>query len=82
MQLNRLSFYQPPAPCKATDRIFSDSFYMTLCNAMGYSCSIFPVTFVDSAIDHPDLPHQFYNHEDEDIYQLYSPNIFAGCPAG
>lgn len=48
----------------------SDSFYTTLCNAMDYTTSVFPVTHVDSARDVPHEPHDFYNHEDEAIYRL------------
>ena len=48
----------------------SDSFYTTLCNAMDYACTVFPVTFVDLEKDTPRPPHDFYNHEDEAIYKL------------
>lgn len=47
-----------------------DSFYTTLCNALDYSCSVFPVTFVDPEVDDPHPPHRFYNHEDEHIYSF------------
>jgi hypothetical protein len=47
-----------------------DSFYTTLCNAMDYTTSVFTVTHVDSKVDLPAEPHEFYNHEDEAIYKL------------
>jgi len=37
---------------------------------MDYTTSVFPVTFVDSELDKPHSPHDFYNYEDEAIYQL------------
>ncbi|KAK7048484.1 general amidase [Favolaschia claudopus] len=58
----------------------TDSFYTTLCNALDYSCSVFPVTFVDPEVDDPHPPHRFYNHEDEHIYKLYNSDLFPGCP--
>ncbi|KAF5369049.1 hypothetical protein D9758_002948 [Tetrapyrgos nigripes] len=60
----------------------TDSFYTTLCNAMDYTTSVFPVTFVDSKLDDPHPPHEFYNHEDEAIYKLYDSKLFDGCPVG
>ncbi|KAH0581238.1 hypothetical protein H2248_012353 [Termitomyces sp. 'cryptogamus'] len=60
----------------------TDSFYTTLCNALDYACCVFPVTYVDSKLDLPQLPHKFHNHEDEAIYRLYSTDIFSGCPVG
>ncbi|KAG6818672.1 hypothetical protein H0H93_002931 [Arthromyces matolae] len=60
----------------------TDSFYTTLCNALDLACCVFPVTFVDPKLDEPRTPHAFYNHEDEAIYQLYSTDIFSGCPVG
>ncbi|KAJ7259576.1 general amidase [Mycena haematopus] len=58
----------------------TDSFYTTLCNALDYACTVFPVTIVDSDIDDPHPPHRFYNHEDEHIYKLYNSELFPGCP--
>ncbi|KAJ7675696.1 general amidase [Mycena polygramma] len=58
----------------------TDSFYTTLCNALDYACSVFPVTVVDPEIDDPHPPHRFYNHEDEHIYKLYNSELFPGCP--
>ncbi|KAJ6621894.1 general amidase [Mycena sp. CBHHK59/15] len=60
----------------------TDSFYTTLCNALDYACSVFPVTFVVPEIDDPHPPHRFYNHEDEHIYKLYNSDLFPGCPVG
>ncbi|KAF5311010.1 hypothetical protein D9619_007734 [Psilocybe cf. subviscida] len=60
----------------------TDSFYTTLCNAMDYTTSVFTVTYVDSKLDLPVEPHEFYNHEDEAIYKLYKTDIFDGCPVG
>ncbi|KAF8906245.1 amidase signature domain-containing protein [Gymnopilus junonius] len=60
----------------------TDSFYTTLCNAMDYTASAFPVTFVDPKLDVPFEPHNFYNHEDKAIYQLYESHLFDGCPVG
>ncbi|KAF9479766.1 amidase [Pholiota conissans] len=60
----------------------TDSFYTTLCNAMDYTTSVFPVTYVDPLLDLPHEPHQFYNEEDEAIYKLYQTDLFAGCPVG
>ncbi|KAH7929984.1 amidase [Leucogyrophana mollusca] len=57
-----------------------DSFYTTLGNAMDYACSVFPVTFVDPALDVPQPPHEFHNHEDEAFYKLYHPDLFPGLP--
>lgn len=37
---------------------------------MDYSCTMFPVTYVDAELDQPYPPHDFYNHEDEAIYNL------------
>ncbi|KAG5641538.1 hypothetical protein DXG03_004797 [Asterophora parasitica] len=53
----------------------TDSFYTTLCNAMDYTTSVFPVTFVDAALDKPQPPHEFYNHEDEAIFNLCAPRF-------
>ncbi|KAH9479411.1 Acetamidase [Psilocybe cubensis] len=60
----------------------TDSFYTTLCNAMDYTTSVFPVTRVDPKVDIPKEPHEFYNHEDEAIYKLYRTDLFDGCPVG
>ncbi|PPQ76253.1 hypothetical protein CVT26_008288 [Gymnopilus dilepis] len=60
----------------------TDSFYTTLCNAMDYTTSAFPVTFVDPTLDVPHEPHEFYNHEDKAIYELYESHLFDGCPVG
>ncbi|KJA17602.1 hypothetical protein HYPSUDRAFT_46228 [Hypholoma sublateritium FD-334 SS-4] len=60
----------------------TDSFYTTLCNALDYTASVFPVTHVDPARDVPHEPHAFYNHEDEAVYRLYNTDLFAGCPVG
>ena len=48
----------------------SDSFYTTLCNALDYTTSVFPVTHVNATLDVAHEPHEFYNHEDEAIYRL------------
>lgn len=48
----------------------SDSFYTTLCNAMDYATSVFPVTYVDPELDQSHPPHEFHNHEDEAIYEM------------
>lgn len=37
---------------------------------MDYTTSVFTVTYVDSKLDLPVEPHEFYNHEDEAIYKL------------
>ena len=37
---------------------------------MDYSCTMFPVTYVDAELDQPHPPHEFHNHEDEAIYKL------------
>jgi len=60
----------------------TDSFYTTLCNAMDYACTVFPVTFVSSELDASQPPHVFHNHEDEAIYKLYDPELFPGTPVG
>ncbi|KII87664.1 hypothetical protein PLICRDRAFT_699214 [Plicaturopsis crispa FD-325 SS-3] len=60
----------------------TDAFYTTLCNAMDYTTSVFPVTFVDPKLDQPHPPHDFHNHEDEAIYKLYAPELFPGIPVG
>jgi len=60
----------------------TDSFYTTLCNALDYTVSVFPVTHVDPKLDLPHEPHPFYNHEDEAIYKLYQTDLFDGCPVG
>lgn len=81
-----------------TSKNLRDSFYTTLCNALDYTTSAFPVTFVDHT-DVPHEPHEFYNHEDEAIYKLCrsqdffqqirilsipvdKTDIFQGCPVG
>jgi hypothetical protein len=46
-----------------------DCFYTTLCNALDYTSSGFPVTFVDPEVDRPYPPHKFHNHEDEAIFK-------------
>ncbi|CAK5269907.1 unnamed protein product, partial [Mycena citricolor] len=60
----------------------TDSFYTTLCNALDYACSVFPVTFVDPELDDPHPPHEFYNEEDAHIFNLYAADMFPGCPIG
>lgn len=68
----------PIAQTHGTDTIAlssSDAFYTTLCNAMDYTTSVFPVTFVDPKLDQPHPPHDFHNHEDEAIYKLCMPRI-------
>ncbi|KAL0959790.1 hypothetical protein HGRIS_011476 [Hohenbuehelia grisea] len=60
----------------------TDSFYCTFCNAMDYACSAFPVTYVDPIVDLQHPSHEFYNHEDEAIYKMYDPAVFAGAPVG
>jgi amidase len=55
---------------KTNDISSRDSFYTTLCNAMDYTTSVFPVTHVDPQLDVPLEPHSFYNHEDEAIFKL------------
>ncbi|KAJ3501673.1 hypothetical protein NLJ89_g9232 [Agrocybe chaxingu] len=60
----------------------TDSFYTTLCNALDYTTSAFPVTHVDPELDRPHEPHEFYNDEDKYIYKLYNTDLFAGCPVG
>ncbi|KAF8219701.1 hypothetical protein L208DRAFT_1448621, partial [Tricholoma matsutake] len=47
---------------------------------MDYASAVFPVTFVDPNVDQPHSPHKFYNHEDEAIFNHYSPELLAGCP--
>jgi amidase len=70
------------AYCAVPHGLNTDSFYTTLCNAMDYSTSVFPVTFADSKIDVKVPPHKFHNHEDEEIYRLYDPELFNGLPVG
>ncbi|CCM03702.1 uncharacterized protein FIBRA_05848 [Fibroporia radiculosa] len=60
----------------------SDAFYTTLCNALDYTSSVFPVTFADAELDKAQPPHQFRNHEDEAIYKLYDAQLFHGLPVG
>ncbi|KAF8158983.1 amidase signature domain-containing protein, partial [Mycena galopus ATCC 62051] len=45
----------------------TDSFYTTLCNALDYACSVFPVTVVDPEVDDPHPPH-------------HNSDLFPGCP--
>ncbi|KAF8996912.1 amidase signature domain-containing protein [Cyathus striatus] len=59
-----------------------DAFYTTLCNALDYTTSVFPVTHVDPSLDVPHEPHEFYNYEDELIFKLYNTDLFKGCPVG
>ncbi|KAF7314350.1 General amidase [Mycena kentingensis (nom. inval.)] len=58
----------------------SDSFYTTLCNALDLTCTVFPVTVVDPTLDNVHPAHEFHNHEDEHIYNLYEADRFPGCP--
>lgn len=37
---------------------------------MDYTSCCFPVTSVDLDLDLPDAPHDFYNHEDKELYEL------------
>ncbi|KAL4244286.1 amidase family protein [Abortiporus biennis] len=60
----------------------SDAFYTTLCNALDYATSVFPVTTVDKNLDQVVPPHQFRNHEDEAVYKFYDPELFHGLPVG
>ncbi|PPR01516.1 hypothetical protein CVT24_001886 [Panaeolus cyanescens] len=60
----------------------TDSFYTTMCNALDYTTSVFPVTTVDPEVDIPQPPHKFHNHEDEAIFNLYATDVFKGCPVG
>jgi len=71
----------PAAPYTAVPHGLNTAlFYTSLWNALDYTTSTFPVTFVDPKVDLPVAPHQFYNSEDEAVYKLYSPDLFAGCP--
>lgn len=55
----------------------SDCFYTTLCNAMDYPCTVFPVTYVDEKQDLPEPPHQFHNHEDEAVYKMCTSRLMS-----
>lgn len=37
---------------------------------MDYATCCFPVTTVDPKLDQPFEPHEFYNHEDEDLFNM------------
>ncbi|TCD71441.1 hypothetical protein EIP91_010147 [Steccherinum ochraceum] len=60
----------------------SDAFYTTLFNILDYATTVFPVMFSDKNVDAKDPPHEFRNHEDEVIYNLYEPELFHGLPVG
>ncbi|KAF9563083.1 amidase [Agrocybe pediades] len=62
--------------------LVTDSFYTTLCNALDYTTSVFPVTHVHPDLDRRHTRHKFYNYEDEFIYKLYETDLFEGCPVG
>lgn len=74
-------------PCKpfhstATSLMLThrDSFYTTLCNALDYTCTVFPVTFVDPSMDIPDNnvgERVFYNTDDEAIHRLCALNLLV-----
>ncbi|THH27944.1 hypothetical protein EUX98_g6243 [Antrodiella citrinella] len=60
----------------------SDCFYTGLVNLLDYSASVFPMLFADKSLDERQPPHEFRNHEDEVIYNLYEPELFHGLPVG
>ncbi|KAI0762463.1 amidase signature domain-containing protein [Fomes fomentarius] len=60
----------------------SDDFYTSICNYLDYTASVFPVTYVDKALDGVAPPHEFRNHEDEAVYKMYDPELFDGLPVG
>ncbi|KAI0706224.1 general amidase [Cytidiella melzeri] len=60
----------------------SDAFYTTLCNALDLACTGFPVMFSDKELDKRLPPHNFRNHEDEAIYNLYDAELFHNLPVG
>ncbi|KZT35454.1 amidase [Sistotremastrum suecicum HHB10207 ss-3] len=62
----------PPTPYGATPHgLNTDAFYTTLWNILDYATAGFPVTTVDPILDaQKPPPHEFYNHEDEAIYNL------------
>ncbi|KAF9495137.1 amidase signature enzyme [Pleurotus eryngii] len=64
---------------EADVQTYKDSFCTTLCNAMDYACSSFPVTFVNPKIDKK--PSQ--SHDDASpLTPIISddPKVFAGVP--
>ncbi|KLO17536.1 general amidase [Schizopora paradoxa] len=60
----------------------TDSFYTTIVNAMDYATCCIPVTTVDPKLDQPFEPHEFYNHEDEALFNMYRPELFKDAPVG
>jgi len=60
----------------------TDSFYTTIVNAMDYATCCFPVTTVDPELDQPFEAHEFYNHEDEALFNMYRPELFKDAPVG
>jgi len=51
-------------------------------NALDYPSCVFPVTFVDQAVDKIAPPHEFYDEADKNHYDLYKPEDFSGLPIG
>lgn len=73
----------PVVPYAATPHgLNSDAFYTTFCNAMDYASLAFPVIRSDKDLDKKQPPHQFWNHEDEAIYDMYDPELFHDLPVG
>lgn len=60
----------------------SDAFYTTVCNSLDLAAYAFPVTFADKELDKKPPPHEFRNHEDQALYELYDPELFHGLPVG
>ncbi|KZT09017.1 general amidase [Laetiporus sulphureus 93-53] len=58
----------------------SDAFYTTLCNTLDLTTAVFPVTYVDAALDAVQPAHAFRNQEDEAVYKMYDPQLFHGLP--
>ncbi|TQV98995.1 acetamidase [Cordyceps javanica] len=51
-------------------------------NMLDYPGVVFPVTSVDASKDTKDLNYKPINEQDQFIYDLYDPELFAGAPVG
>jgi len=60
-------------PCRNAD-------YTLVWNGLDYTCSAFPVTKVDAALDKKRPPHTFKSDHDRSVYDIYDPEIMSGAP--
>ncbi|KAJ3498103.1 hypothetical protein NLG97_g1391 [Lecanicillium saksenae] len=56
--------------------------YTSHWNLVDYPGAVFPVTTVDVAKDPKDLSYKPINEQDQFIYDMYDPEVYAGAPVG